>query len=160
MSWSTTPKTAKAAISIANSDFVYNTNNSPTSNEEVNFMSQQMPSLQFVNGTIQFQPTAPFNTTYIEQGEKSLAMSIAEKLISMRLKMIALDFDQTIVSVHTGGTWPDSADKLAEFVRPCFRHLLPELLKIESLCLCVVTFSSQEELIREVLRLALPNVSV
>lgn len=84
-----------------------------------------------------------------------LANDIVKLLKRSRIKLVAFDFDQTIISIHTGGFWRDSAEKLAEFVRPCFKYLMPELLKCENIFVAVVTFSPQEELIREVLRLSM-----
>ena len=93
---------------------------------------------------------------------KSMVNHCVEILRRLHIKLIAFDFDCTIVSVHTGGQWLDTAEKLAEFVRPCFRDLLPALLHhAHEFHVCVVTYSPQEQLIREVLRLALrdePNV--
>lgn len=76
----------------------------------------------------------------------------------MGIKLVAFDFDCTLVNIHTGGQWPDSAEKLAEFVRPCFRDLLPELLKCDDIHTCVVTYSPQEDLIRDVLRISLKDI--
>lgn len=151
MSWSSPKPNAKQLI--ISSDFICpaNTERSIDDSSLTPSNTAQMPQLPFY--------MSPNNHSYLEHGQKVLVANIVKRINALKLKVIAFDFDQTIVSVHTGGTWPDSADKLAEFVRPCFRHLLPELLKCENLFVCVVTFSSQEELIREVLRLALPTVT-
>lgn len=82
--------------------------------------------------------------------------NVVELIKSLRLKIIAFDFDYTIVTIHTGGQWIDSASKLAEFVRPCFRDLIPALLKSD-INVCIVTYSPQERLIREVLKIAMKN---
>lgn len=103
----------------------------------------------------------PKNVTNLnESQQKALVNEIIKAIKNLNLKLIAFDFDQTIVSIHTGGIWPDSAEKLAEFVRPCFLHLIPELLKCESLFISIVTFSSQENLIRDVLRISLPYIPI
>jgi hypothetical protein len=35
-----------------------------------------------------------------------------------------MDFDQTLISTHSGGRWKDSMDKLVKEVRPCMRDLI------------------------------------
>jgi hypothetical protein len=90
--------------------------------------------------------------------QRRLACELAQLIRQSNLKLVAFDFDQTIVSVHTGGIWRDSAEKLAEFVRPSFQYLIPELLKNENLCIAIVTYSPQKDLIKEVLRLSMKTV--
>jgi hypothetical protein len=117
--------------------------------------------IQITNGTNHENSESPIKNQASNPNEsqhKSLAFEIVKTIKNFNLKLIAFDFDQTIVSIHTGGIWPDSAEKLAEFVRPCFLHLIPELLKCDSLFICIVTFSSQENLIRDVLRISLPYI--
>lgn len=101
--------------------------------------------------------------TYQENDFKSncdteLVTEAVELLRRLGIKLVAFDFDYTLVNIHTGGQWPDSAEKLAEFVRPCFRHLLPELLRCHDIHTCVVTFSPQEQLIRQVLKISLKDI--
>lgn len=57
----------------------------------------------------------------------------------------------TIVDVHTWGRWEESADELAQHVRPEFQCLIQECL-LRGMFVAVATFSMQKELIREVLR--------
>ena len=91
------------------------------------------------------------------QQPKNLTMQIIESLRRNNLKVIAFDFDCTIVNIHTGGMWADSPEKLAEFVRPCFKELIPALLKCPDFFVCVTTYSPQEDLIREVLRIVMKD---
>ena len=95
-----------------------------------------------------FSSPAPAKTAHHHHSHQSKPPSLTAKIIeSLRrnnLKVIAFDFDCTIVSIHTGGTWFDSAEKLAEFVLKC-----PDFF------VCVATYSPQEDLIREVLRLTM-----
>jgi len=92
--------------------------------------------------------------------QKNLVNQTIDALRRAQLKLIAFDFDCTIVNVHTGGQWIDTAEKLAEYVRPCFRELLAALLKCPDFFVCVVTYSPQEELIREVLRISLQEYNL
>eukprot|EP00937_MAST-01D_sp_MAST-1D-sp2_P000124 g124.t1 len=72
-------------------------------------------------------------------------------LVERRYKLVALDFDNTIVGVHTMGMWNGSLEELVPFVRPVFRALMREVAAADELRLAVVTFSGQVELVRGVL---------
>ena len=37
------------------------------------------------------------------------------------VKLLALDFDETIVATHTSGSWDDTPEALAQLVRPVFQ---------------------------------------
>lgn len=97
------------------------------------------------------------NSSSSSLATKNLVAQIIDLIKHLNIKLIAFDFDCTIVTIHTGGQWIDSPDKLAEFVRPCFRSLLPALLQCADLFVCVVTYSPQEQLIREVLRISMKD---
>lgn len=71
------------------------------------------------------------------------------------IKMIALDFDKTILSIHTYGRYQGTAETLVEHVRSTFHYLIEGILNSpgfgKNLFLCIVTFSPQESLIRKLL---------
>jgi len=58
--------------------------------------------------------------------------SSAESMINTMLKaginFLALDFDLTIVDVHTGGVWPGTPSELAQHIRPIFHSLITSAL--------------------------------
>ena len=91
--------------------------------------------------------------------EKEMAEAVIECLIGKGIKLLALDFDKTIVSVHTGGMWKGGTPKLAEEVRPCFVHLIEAALnnRAADLNICIVTYSKQPVLIADLLKMVLPN---
>jgi hypothetical protein len=99
----------------------------------------------------------PAGYTSEEFQQHALSCEIIQIIRRLGIKLVAFDFDQTIVAIHTGGIWTGSADKLVEFVRPCFRYLLFELQKHDDLHIAIVTFSPQKDLIKSVLRLLMPN---
>lgn len=111
------------------------------------------------------QYTNQFNQQHQPQQQQSasnksngnLTAKIIESLRRNNVKIIAFDFDCTIVNIHTGGQWCDSAEKLSEFVRPCFKELIPALLKCPDFFVCVATYSPQEDLIREVLKITMKD---
>ena len=77
----------------------------------------------------------------------------------MKVNFLAIDFDQTMVDVHTGGRWKESASDLANHLRPVFLRLIPEATR-RKIRVAIVTFSCQTSLIREVLDVAFdPDVS-
>lgn len=65
--------------------------------------------------------------------------------------LIAIDFDATIIQVHTYGIWSGDASALAAHVRPVFVALLQTAVPMDNVTVAVVTFSGQVGLIREVL---------
>ena len=91
--------------------------------------------------------------------EDQLAKDVVRELVEKGIKLLALDFDRTIVSVHTAGYWKQGTQKLVEHVRPCFRALMKEALE-SNLHVCVVTYSTQIALIKDVLKMALVKRSV
>lgn len=69
--------------------------------------------------------------------------------------LLALDFDCTIVQLHTYGLWKGSAEALAGHVRPVFRAMLQVAMEMKDLHVAVVTFSGQVDLIRDILKIVL-----
>ena len=92
----------------------------------------------------------------VETVDTRLARTVATLLVAKGVKVLALDFDKTIVSVHTAGFWRQGTPNLAEHVRPCFKALIEAALDTK-LHVCVVTYSMQPMLIRDVLKLVLPK---
>lgn len=87
-------------------------------------------------------------------GLKNPYETLVDRLIHDGIKMVAVDFDLTLVSVHTNGSWMFTARPLASRIRPGFPEFLREVLR-RGLWLAVVTFSPQVELVRDVLRTVL-----
>ncbi|XP_033747488.1 uncharacterized protein LOC117332620 [Pecten maximus] len=68
------------------------------------------------------------------------------------IRLLAVDFDETLISIHSGGCWKDSAEKLSQHVRPCVRDLMEEALQ-RNVNVCIVTYFTQPWIIREMLKL-------
>lgn len=75
----------------------------------------------------------------------------------LNVRLLAFDFDLTLLDINTGGKWKDSIQNLALHFRPCFRKLLEVALTYETLKIAIVTFSIQPELIAELLKYLYPN---
>jgi hypothetical protein len=73
----------------------------------------------------------------------------------VKIKLIALDFDLTIVDIHTGGVWDRTALELVSHVRPEMQCLIQRSLA-KGIQTAVASFSVQEQLIRDVIRDAIP----
>lgn len=82
---------------------------------------------------------------------------IVQKLVSLSIKLVAVDFDLTILNVHTHGNWQFTAKSLASRVRPAFKQFLTAVLECDQLHVAVVTQSPQVSLVREVLEEILPQ---
>ena len=61
-----------------------------------------------------------------------------------------MDFDCTIIDIHTGGRWHGTTEELLGHVRPYFPPLLKAALN-NNINVAVVTFSPQVQLVRDVL---------
>jgi len=83
---------------------------------------------------------------------------VLSHLVELKINFLALDFDQTILDIHTGGKWRGSAQELAEHVRPMFYHLI-KAAHDANVKVAVVTFSSQVEQISHILELYFPEFS-
>uniref|UniRef100_A0A7S1ZBU2 Uncharacterized protein n=1 Tax=Trieres chinensis TaxID=1514140 RepID=A0A7S1ZBU2_TRICV len=81
-----------------------------------------------------------------------------KRLEQLGINLIALDFDLTIIDDHTGGRWKEGARRLSTHVRPMFKRLLKAatMRDTKGLKTAVVTFSSQEALISNVMNQILP----
>ena len=73
-------------------------------------------------------------------------------LIKNNIKLICIDFDNTLVSVHTYGKWDESASQLSNYVRPDIEQLINKCLK-QNIHVGIVTYSSQHELVNNVLEI-------
>ena len=71
-------------------------------------------------------------------------------LLKVNINFLAIDFDKTILEVHTGGNWKQSAQALLPHVRPMFRSFIPLAID-EGIHVAVVTFSNQTEMVRHIL---------
>jgi hypothetical protein len=61
---------------------------------------------------------------------------------STQINLVAVDFDMTMVDVHTGGRWQSGEAELAQRIRPFFRAFIPKAAE-HGLHVAVVTFSEQ-----------------
>jgi len=90
--------------------------------------------------------------------QRSKARDIVLCLRRKNIKLIAIDFDNTLLSIHTSGYYQGKVDNLLEHIRSTFHYFIQEILDSPSfgqtLHLCIVSFSSQEQLIRKLLQLA------
>ena len=78
------------------------------------------------------------------------ATAMAQALVDRGVRLLALDFDLTLVNVHTNGAWGDGPTDLRPHLRPLFRSLIPAVQQ-QDIFVSVVTFSGQTDLIRECL---------
>lgn len=78
------------------------------------------------------------------------ATAMARVLVDRGVRLLALDFDLTLVNLHTNGVWADGSTELRPHLRPLFRSLIPAVQQ-QGIFVSVVTFSGQTDLIRECL---------
>lgn len=119
-----------------------------TSSVEVNDTSSD--KVNDTNNTLVVNNLSAVETLGIE--------NIDDWLNSLNKKLLAIDFDQTLVSIHTGGNWPSdkSSQDLAVHVRPFFKVVIPKAIQL-GIHIAIVTFSPQTHLIRNVLNDVFPH---
>jgi hypothetical protein len=90
--------------------------------------------------------------------QRAKARDIVSGLQRKSIKLVAIDFDNTFLSIHTGGYYQGPVENLLEYIRPTFFYLMQEILDSpafhQTLHVCIVSFSSQDQLIRKLLQLA------
>ena len=79
------------------------------------------------------------------------AQLFAEQMVRSGIRLLAVDFDKTLVGVHTRARWREGPAALAQTVRPIFRTLIPAVLATSRIHVSIVTFSKQDQLIRDAL---------
>ena len=47
-----------------------------------------------------------------------------QRILEVNVNFLAIDFDQTLIDIHTGGAWPGTLKELTTHIRPEFRDLL------------------------------------
>ena len=72
------------------------------------------------------------------------------------LRLLCLDFDRTLVRIHTSGSYDGSPESLAQQWRPAFTNLI-QVAMAARVQVAMVTFSPQSALIRALLRVVLPE---
>ena len=80
----------------------------------------------------------------------------AKQLKAQDIRLLALDFDLTVIDRHTGGRWKGTAEELAEHVRPDVQCLLNSAFN-RQIDAAIVTFSEQIGLISNVTRQFFPG---
>ena len=88
--------------------------------------------------------------------QHSTAINAAiSKLQELGINFLALDFDQTILDVHTRGRWNGTLEELVPHVRPVFAQLIQAALA-NGLHVAIVTFTTQIKFVRGVLEAIIP----
>ncbi len=100
----------------------------------------------------------PLSTSKYVAEQRAKAREIVLGIQRKNIKLIAIDFDNTFLSIHTSGYYQGTADTLLEHIRTTFLYFIQEILDSpafgQTLHVCIVSFSSQEQLIRKLLELA------
>lgn len=71
------------------------------------------------------------------------------------IRLLALDWDLTVLDCHTRNNWYGPATELARHIRPLFKHLMNQALAAD-VSVAIVTFSEQTRLVREAVASAIP----
>lgn len=74
-----------------------------------------------------------------------------DHLLSLGINFLAIDFDQTILDIHTGGNWKGSQEELFSHIRPVYAQLIRGAIATNRIEVAVVTFTCQTRFVRGVL---------
>ncbi|CAB9526078.1 expressed unknown protein [Seminavis robusta] len=69
---------------------------------------------------------------------------------SPKVELVAIDFDKTLLNIHTWGRWNQRSSDLVPHVRPAFLCFINSVLQAR-MPVAITTFSNQKELIQKVL---------
>lgn len=86
-----------------------------------------------------------------KENDLSKVKSLVSAMHKRGIRLLAMDFDQTLISVHSGGRWKDSLESLAKEVRPCMKDLIHVTLE-KGIHVAIVTYSAQSWLIKDLLK--------
>mmetsp|Transcript_44541 Transcript_44541/g.107914 ORF Transcript_44541/g.107914 Transcript_44541/m.107914 type:complete len:284 (+) Transcript_44541:295-1146(+) len=102
----------------------------------------------------QFPPTPAMSVSSSSSptysNSSSAVQSAIDRLKELSINFVALDFDQTILDLHTGGRWTGTVDGLFPHVRPVFVSLM-RACQSHDIQVAIVTFSQQTSVVRGVL---------
>lgn len=101
---------------------------------------------------------APTSTPPRDERLERKCSDAVGKLVELKINFLAIDFDQTMIDIHTGGRWKETVTELAQHLRPLFLHLVPAATR-RNIRVAIVTFSPQTKHIREVLEHAFPDMA-
>ena len=88
------------------------------------------------------EPIVLSSVVGLELRRSDLSAALMSIFCQTGINLLAVDFDLTLIDVHTGGCWVGSAAALASRVRPCMKRILDEALN-SGIHVAVVTFSPQ-----------------
>ena len=140
----TTTTSAKMEAIVSSND---NTNTTTTTiattTTTTSIQQQQLPPTPAMT-----VPSLSSSPTY--SNSSSAIQSAIDRLKELSINFVALDFDQTILDVHTCGRWTGSVEELFPHVRPVFVGLM-RACQSHDIHVAIVTFSQQTSVVRGVL---------
>jgi len=74
------------------------------------------------------------------------------------VNFVAIDFDNTLISIHTSGKWVGNAADLSAKVRGFFLEFVP-LIMSRGISVAIVTFSGEVKLIQQVVHALFPDLA-
>jgi len=83
---------------------------------------------------------------------------VVSHLNKLRINFLALDFDQTVIDIHTAGRFTGTISELSSHLRPMFFHLISAAYNA-GIKVAIVTFSPQVKQISHVLEMNFPDWS-
>ena len=142
------------------------TPSSPSTNKRSHSTSSLVAIMRLKSSTPRTNHTSSNKTTFSPRQsatkmiseQRSKARDIVLGIQRKNIKLIAIDFDNTFLSIHTNGYYQGTVENLLGYIRTTFFYFMQEILDSpafgQTLHVCIVSFSSQEQLIQKLLQLA------
>ncbi len=121
-----------------------------SSNEDTLENSSNVQNTNIVQEKNNSENLSQIDLTLRDDELENKVLEFLDYLTKKDIKVLTIDFDQTLVSVHTGGQWKSSYQHLSHAVRKFFVELITKAL-LKEFHVAIVTFSFQVKLIKEVL---------
>lgn len=83
--------------------------------------------------------------------DASKVKALVNAMHKQGIRLLAMDFDQTLISIHSGGRWKETIENLVKEVRPCMKDLIPACLE-KGIYVAIVTYSAQSWLIKDLMK--------
>jgi hypothetical protein len=97
--------------------------------------------------TVSYFLTHPGRRRTMATVNRANAVEVAiAKLQELDINLLALDFDQTVIDIHTGGRWGGNVEELQSHVRNEFRQLMVAACQSD-IRIAIVTFSVQSSMV-------------
>ncbi|KAL3939913.1 MAG: hypothetical protein SGBAC_005443 [Bacillariaceae sp.] len=126
--------------------------------ENLDLMAPSSSATMMKRSPTMIRANSPSNIADKRTPKDPTVSAVMQHLRRIGIQLLAFDFDQTIIDIHTGGNWDGSAEELIPHIRPIMYQLIQAAVATKttvadgsSMEVAIVTFSGQTDLIENVM---------